>query len=116
MTAFSDMARQLKPPTGWFPDGTFRPAAAGATFQTRATRTGEVTAELPACTAADVSGAHRCARKLKAGTVSVNTYSEGDIATPFGGVKQSGFGGRDNVRHAHEQYTEPKTIRIDLTA
>lgn len=64
----------------------------------------------------DVSKAHRYARKLKAGTVSVNTYSEGDIATPFGGFKQSGFGGRDNGIHAHEQYTELKTIWIDLTA
>jgi len=25
-----------------------------------------------------------------------------------------GFGGRDNVIHAHEQYTELKTIWIDL--
>ena len=64
----------------------------------------------------DVSKAHRCARKLKAGTVSVNTYSEGDIATPFGGFKQSGFGGRDNGIHAHEQYTQLKTSWIDLTA
>ena len=40
---------------------------------------------------------------------------EGDITTPFGGYKQSGFGGRDNSIHAHDQYTEMKTIWIDLS-
>lgn len=64
----------------------------------------------------DVSKAHRYARKLKAGTVGVNAYSEGEISTPFGGFKASGFGGRDNGIHAHEQYTELKTIWISLDA
>ena len=54
------------------------------------------------------------ARRIKAGTVSVNGYSEGDISTPFGGYKQSGFGGRDNGMEAFEQYTETKTIWITL--
>jgi len=62
-----------------------------------------------------IAKAHRYARKLKAGTVGVNTYSEGEISTPFGGFKASGFGGRDNGIHAHEQYTELKTIWIDLS-
>ena len=57
----------------------------------------------------------RAARDIKAGTVTVNCYGEGDITTPFGGYKQSGFGGRDNGVHAHDQYTELKTIWIDLT-
>ncbi|TVR47521.1 MAG: aldehyde dehydrogenase [Rhodobacteraceae bacterium] len=65
---------------------------------------------------ASIAKAHRYARKLRAGTVGVNTYSEGDISTPFGGFKSSGFGGRDNGIHAHEQYTELKTIWIDLSA
>jgi len=56
----------------------------------------------------------RAARNLRAGTVTVNCYGEGNIATPFGGYKQSGFGGRDNGLHAHDQYTEIKTIWIDL--
>ncbi len=55
------------------------------------------------------------ARAIRAGTVTVNCYGEGDISTPFGGYKQSGFGGRDNGAHAHDQYTELKTIWIDLT-
>ncbi len=57
----------------------------------------------------------RAARAVRAGTVTVNCYGEGDISTPFGGYKQSGFGGRDNGLHAHDQYTEVKTIWIDLS-
>ena len=62
-----------------------------------------------------VKNAHRYARALQAGTVSVNCYAEGDIATPFGGYKLSGFGGRDNSLQAHEQYCETKTIWIDVS-
>jgi len=62
-----------------------------------------------------VTKAHRYGRALQAGTVSVNCYGEGDMTTPFGGYKLSGFGGRDNSLMAHDQYTETKTIWIDLT-
>ncbi|WP_136635928.1 aldehyde dehydrogenase [Pseudooceanicola onchidii] len=58
--------------------------------------------------------AMRGARMLRAGTVTVNSFGEGDITTPFGGYKQSGFGGRDNSVHAHDQYTQLKTIWLDL--
>lgn len=57
----------------------------------------------------------RGARMLRAGTVTVNSFGEGDITTPFGGYKQSGFGGRDNSIHAHDQYTQLKTIWLDLS-
>lgn len=62
----------------------------------------------------DIGRAHRYARKLRAGTVGINAYSEGEVSTPFGGFKASGFGGRDKGIHAHDQYTELKTIWIDL--
>ena len=62
-----------------------------------------------------VKRAHRVARQIRAGTVTVNCYGEGDITTPFGGYKQSGFGGRDNSLHAHDQYTELKTIWLDVS-
>ena len=70
--------------------------------------------------AASVFTAHgrkamRAARDIRAGTVTVNCYGEGDAATPFGGFKQSGFGGRDNGMAAHDQYTEIKTIWVDLS-
>jgi gamma-glutamyl-gamma-aminobutyraldehyde dehydrogenase len=64
---------------------------------------------------ANAKRAIRGARGLRAGTVTVNCYGEGDITTPFGGFKQSGFGGRDNGLHAHDQYTQLKTIWIDLS-
>jgi len=63
---------------------------------------------------ANAKRALRGARQLRAGTVTVNCFGEGDITTPFGGVKQSGFGGRDNGIHAHDQYTQLKTIWVDL--
>ena len=62
----------------------------------------------------DVRTAHRMARAIKAGTVAVNCYSEGDLTTPFGGYKLSGFAGHDKSVHAHEQYTELKTIWLNL--
>jgi 4-(gamma-glutamylamino)butanal dehydrogenase len=63
---------------------------------------------------ANVKRAIRGARAIRAGTVTVNSFGEGDISTPFGGFGQSGFGGRDNGIHAHDQYTQLKTIWIDL--
>ena len=50
-------------------------------------------------------------RALRAGTVWVNCYEEGDMAVPFGGVKLSGFG-RDKSRHALDEYTSLKTTWI----
>jgi gamma-glutamyl-gamma-aminobutyraldehyde dehydrogenase len=63
---------------------------------------------------ANAKRALRGARDIRAGTVTINSFGEGDLSTPFGGYKQSGFGGRDNGIHAHEQYTQVKTIWIDL--
>lgn len=54
-------------------------------------------------------------RAIRAGTVTVNCYGEGDASTPFGGYKASGFGGRDKSIFAHDQYTELKTIWIDTS-
>ncbi len=62
----------------------------------------------------NLDAAFRVARAVRAGTVGVNAYSEGDITTPFGGFKQSGFGGRDKGLEALEQYTEKKTIWVTL--
>jgi gamma-glutamyl-gamma-aminobutyraldehyde dehydrogenase len=62
----------------------------------------------------DVNLVHRMSRALRAGTVSVNCYSEGDMGTPFGGFKQSGFFGRDKSLWANRQYTELKTIWMEV--
>jgi gamma-glutamyl-gamma-aminobutyraldehyde dehydrogenase len=60
-----------------------------------------------------ISRAHRMSRRLKAGSVFVNNYNDGDMTVPFGGYKQSG-NGRDKSLHALEKFTELKTIWIAL--
>ncbi|MGE8409202.1 MAG: aldehyde dehydrogenase [Pseudomonas sp.] len=57
----------------------------------------------------------RLSREIRAGVVTVNCFGEGDASTPFGGYKESGFGGRDKSIWAHDQYTELKTIWIDAS-
>ncbi|QHO86610.1 aldehyde dehydrogenase PuuC [Klebsiella michiganensis] len=61
----------------------------------------------------NLSRAHRVSRRLKAGSVFVNNYNDGDMTVPFGGYKQSG-NGRDKSLHALEKFTELKTIWIAL--
>lgn len=58
----------------------------------------------------NLSDAIKVSRAIRAGCVTVNCFGEGDASTPFGGYKQSGFGGRDKSIFAHDQYTEIKTI------
>jgi acyl-CoA reductase-like NAD-dependent aldehyde dehydrogenase len=60
-----------------------------------------------------VDAAHRVARAIRAGVVWVNTFDAGDITSPFGGFKQSGFG-RDKSIHALEKYADLKTVWIGL--
>ena len=61
----------------------------------------------------DITTAHRVARRLRAGTVWVNTFDASDVITPFGGFKDSGTG-RDKSLHALDGYTGLKTTWIDL--
>jgi phenylacetaldehyde dehydrogenase len=58
----------------------------------------------------DVRTVNRIVPKLRAGTVWVNCHNFVDPNMPFGGFKQSGFGGREKSLLAHDQYTEVKTI------
>ncbi|MBZ5523166.1 MAG: aldehyde dehydrogenase family protein [Acidobacteriia bacterium] len=61
----------------------------------------------------DIKKAHQLSRRLRAGTVWINTYGVMDAALPFGGYKQSGFG-RELGMHAIEHYTELKTVWMNL--
>lgn len=61
----------------------------------------------------DVSRAHRVLRKLEAGTVWVNTHDMIDANTPFGGVKQSGFG-KDLGPEQLDHYLETKAVWMQL--
>jgi len=57
----------------------------------------------------------KLSREIRAGLVTVNCFGEGDASTPFGGYKESGFGGRDKSIFAHDNYCELKTIWIDVS-
>src|SRR5215467_1699981 len=61
----------------------------------------------------DVRKAHAIVRRLKAGTVWVNAYNLYDVALPFGGYKQSGFG-RELGAEAMQHYTEVKSVWLNL--
>jgi len=51
------------------------------------------------------------ARRLKAGTVWVNTYRAISTQVPFGGYKQSGIG-RELGREGIENYLQTKSVRV----
>jgi phenylacetaldehyde dehydrogenase len=61
----------------------------------------------------NLSLAHRMARKIKAGTICINTHNYGDPAWPFGGYKQSGWG-REMGKEVMEHYTETKSVAARL--
>jgi aldehyde dehydrogenase (NAD+) len=61
---------------------------------------------------ADIARAHRFVRRLKAGTVWVNTFGPTDVRLPWGGNRDSGFG-REHGDVAIENFTEPKAVWIN---
>jgi phenylacetaldehyde dehydrogenase len=61
----------------------------------------------------DISRAHRVAKRLKAGTIGINTHHVVDPALPFGGFKQSGWG-REMGWEAIELYTEIRSVGVAL--
>lgn len=52
-------------------------------------------------------------RKVRAGTVWMNTFMDGTPELPFGGFRQSGLG-RELGKHAVEDYTEQKTLNMHI--
>ncbi len=61
----------------------------------------------------DIGKAHAVAKRLRAGTVWINTYNAFDCGSPFGGFKQSGYG-RELGLHALELYTQVKSVWVNL--
>lgn len=108
----------VTPKSALFREEIFGPVLCVTTFKTEAEAIA-LANDTPYGLAASVytsklNRAIRTARAIRAGTVTVNCFGEGDATTPFGGYKQSGFGGRDKSIFALDQYTELKTIWVEV--
>lgn len=60
----------------------------------------------------DLSKALLVSEKISAGTCFINCYNKTDVAAPFGGFKQSGFG-KDLGQEALNEYLRTKTVTIE---
>jgi phenylacetaldehyde dehydrogenase len=61
----------------------------------------------------DISKAHQLAKKIKAGTVHLNSYHVFAAELPFGGYKQSGWG-REMGEEVLNNYLETKSVIVGL--
>lgn len=61
----------------------------------------------------NVAKAHQLSRKIRAGSVWVNTYHAIDPAVPFGGYKMSGYGREGGAEHLDE-YLNTKGVFIKI--
>jgi phenylacetaldehyde dehydrogenase len=62
----------------------------------------------------DLRRAHRFARRIDSGQVGVNTHAAMSPETPFGGNRQSGWGGREFGREGLDAYLKTKAISVNL--
>lgn len=64
----------------------------------------------------DINKAHRAMEEIEAGITYINSGTIGaEVHLPFGGVKETGNGGRESGWTAIEEYTEWKTIYVDFS-
>ncbi|MCM3389367.1 aldehyde dehydrogenase [Ureibacillus chungkukjangi] len=63
----------------------------------------------------NLARAHRISNKLQSGTVWINNYRKIHWSVPYGGYKMSGYG-RENGLEVINEFTEIKTIMIDITS
>jgi gamma-glutamyl-gamma-aminobutyraldehyde dehydrogenase len=61
----------------------------------------------------NLNRALRATKTLRAGLVWVNGWDACDITSPFGGMKQSGFG-RDRSLHALYKYADLKAVSLSF--
>jgi acyl-CoA reductase-like NAD-dependent aldehyde dehydrogenase len=62
----------------------------------------------------DLRKAHQAAAALDAGTVWVNCYNAFDNASPWGGMKQSGWG-REKGPYGLDLFTQVKSVIVNYT-
>jgi len=109
----------VTPKSRLFQEEIFGPILSVTTFETLAEAVALANDTNYGLTASIYTGslrnAIRLSRDVRAGLVTVNCFGEGDASTPFGGYKESGFGGRDKSIFAHDNYCELKTIWIDVS-
>lgn len=109
----------VTPKSRLFQEEIFGPILSVTTFETMAEALALANDTNYGLTASIYTGSLRNAiklsREIRAGLVTVNCFGEGDATTPFGGYKESGFGGRDKSIFAHDNYCELKTIWIDIS-
>jgi aldehyde dehydrogenase (NAD+) len=60
----------------------------------------------------DLGKAHKVARRIRAGTIWVNTYNVLDPAVPFGGYKMSGYG-REGGNHHVDEFLQTKALILN---
>ena len=63
----------------------------------------------------DINKAMIISEKIEAGTCFVNVYNKTDVAAPFGGFKQSGFG-KDLGQEALSEYLKTKTVIFEYSS
>jgi acyl-CoA reductase-like NAD-dependent aldehyde dehydrogenase len=63
----------------------------------------------------DVGRAHRVAAAVRAGTFWINSYKAINVASPFGGFGQSGYGRSSGVEALYE-YTQAKSVWVETAA
>ena len=63
----------------------------------------------------DTARAHRVAAKVKAGTFWINAYKIINVASPFGGYGDSGYG-RSSGMEALYEYTQTKSVWVETAA
>jgi acyl-CoA reductase-like NAD-dependent aldehyde dehydrogenase len=63
----------------------------------------------------DLQRAHRVADRLSTGMVWINCYKRVNPGSPFGGVRNSGYG-RDMGFEAALDYTAPKSVWVNVDA
>jgi aldehyde dehydrogenase (NAD+) len=61
----------------------------------------------------DLRRAHSMARRIRSGTVWINTYRAMAFNSPFGGMKESGIG-RQNGQDSVLQYLQTKSVWCEL--
>lgn len=111
-TNFDDLTNQMKIAI----EEIFGPVLSVITFETEGEAI-QIANNIPYGLAAslwadDLARAHRVSRKLRAGSVSVNTADSYSPVAPHGGYKESGIS-RNLSTHALDNYTQLKPTWFD---